>query len=105
MKTSRVVDVSSASLLVRLSGCAQRSGVPQLTPMGGLTETKMAAPRPQPTRCWSGTTTCCPHSRAGSAAAAARSGNARPVATGLLGRADIVGRSGMVPPLRILSLQ
>jgi hypothetical protein len=47
MKTSRVVDVSSASLLVCPSGCAPHSGVPQLTPMGWLTDTKMAAPRPQ----------------------------------------------------------
>jgi hypothetical protein len=45
MKTSRVVDVSSASLLVRPSGCAPHSGVTQLTPMGWLTDTKMAAPR------------------------------------------------------------
>jgi hypothetical protein len=29
MKTSRVVDVGSASLLVRPSGCAPHSGVPQ----------------------------------------------------------------------------
>src|SRR6202034_4362655 len=34
MKTSRVVDVSSASLLVRPSSCAPHSGVPQLTPKG-----------------------------------------------------------------------
>jgi hypothetical protein len=45
MKTSRVVDVSSASLLVRPSGCAPHSGVAQLTRMGWLTDTKMAAPR------------------------------------------------------------
>jgi hypothetical protein len=44
MKTSRVVDVSSASLLVRPSGCAPHSGVAQLTRMGRLTDTKMAAP-------------------------------------------------------------
>jgi hypothetical protein len=47
MKTSRVVDVSPASLLVRPSGCARHSGVPQLTPMGWLTHPKMAAPRLQ----------------------------------------------------------
>jgi hypothetical protein len=47
MKTSRVVDVSPASLLVRPSGCARHSGVPQLTPMGWLTHTKMTAPRLQ----------------------------------------------------------
>jgi hypothetical protein len=45
MKTSRVVDVSSASLLVRPSGCAPRSGVTQLTRMCWLTDTKMAARR------------------------------------------------------------
>jgi hypothetical protein len=47
MKTSRVVDVSPASLLVRPSGCARHSGDPQLTPMGWLTHPKMAAPRLQ----------------------------------------------------------
>src|ERR1039458_6004122 len=52
IRTSRVVDVSAASLLARPSGRAQRSGVPQLTHSGGLSSPHPATLAPR-SRCCS----------------------------------------------------